>query len=385
MTTPNEYDENGFPIDAGTFRPYPPERSQVADLHVHRGVPESVPDCGYVDIAAMLDGGVPDPPAPSVCTRSDGVALFYAGQYNNLFGDPESGKTLLLDYASVEVLNQGGRVARLDLDHNGPESTINRLLDFGADEDALRDPTRFRYAEPDRAQIVAIVADMETWHPTLIGIDSIGELLPLFGANSNDSDDFTTVHTGVIKPLARTGAAVVGIDHQAKGSDSKAFGATGTAAKKRVIGGISIRVRVDEPFTPERGGSAWLTINKDRHGGLRRHCPPPSDGREVNAGKFVILGDQIRVQAPSVHDDPADTVPAADITAVAALDPAPTTVKAVREALSWRNDRASKAFRAWRNGAGTPTGTPEENPRSEDRERSGGIGGNVPNPEGEAA
>jgi len=308
------------------------------------------PDCGYVNIAVLLDGGIPEPPTPEICRRTDDVGLFYLGQYNVVFGDPESGKTLLCDYATVEVLKAGGRVLRLDMDHNGPDSTVNRLLGFGADEAALRDPDRFLYVEPvDRAQAIAVVADMDSWKPTLVIIDSIGELLPLFGAGSNSADEFTDVHSRVIKPLTRTGAAVVGIDHLAKGADSRAFGPTGTAAKKRAIGGTSIRVKVDSAFTPDKGGSAYLSIHKDRHGGLRRHSP--SGDREPLCGKFVILGGTANVTAPMPDDHNPDEAPdPEDIAAITALDPPPTSVRDARERLGWRTDRASKAFKAWRKG-----------------------------------
>jgi hypothetical protein len=338
----------------GTFPHRGTERSQPSELHISEGVPESFPvrnpDCGYVNINELLDGGIPEPPTPEICKRTDKVGLFYLGQYNVVFGDPESGKTLLCDYATVEVLNAGGRVLRLDMDHNGPDSTVNRLLGFGADEAALRDPGRFLYVEPvDRAQAIAVVEDMAEWEPTLVIIDSIGELLPLFGAGSNSADEFTDVHSRVIKPLTRTGAAVVGIDHLAKGADSRAFGPTGTAAKKRAIGGTSIRVKVDSAFTPDKGGSAYLTIHKDRHGGLRRNSP--SGDREPLCGKFLILGDQVKITAPTPDDhNPEETPDPEDVAAIAALDPPPATITDARARLGWRNDRTGKAFKAWKSG-----------------------------------
>lgn len=306
------------------------------------------PECGYVNISALLDDGIPEPPTPEICKRSDGIGLFYLGQYNVVFGDPESGKTLLCDYATVEVLKAGGRVLRFDLDHNGVESTVNRLLDFGADESVLRDPDRFLYVEPvDRAQATNVVGDMADWKPTLVIIDSVGELLPLFGAGSNSADEFTIVHSKVIKPLTLTGAAVVGIDHLSKGADSRAFGPTGTAAKKRAIGGTSIRVKVDSAFTPDKGGSAYLSIHKDLHGGLRRHSP--SGDREPLAGKFIILGDLCNVQAPMRDDrNPEEAADPDDVAAIAGLDPPPTSARDARERLKWRDDRSRRAFKAWR-------------------------------------
>jgi len=337
-----------------------PHRGTVAtqrpDLHVCNGAsgvhPEAKairnPDCGYANISALLDGGIPEPPVPEVCKRTDGIGLFYRGQYNVVFGDPESGKTLLCDYATVEELRAGGKVLRLDLDHNGPEATVNRQLTFGADESALRDPDRFLYVQPvDRAQAIAVVADMADWKPTLVIVDSVGELLPLFGAGSNSADEFTDVHSRVIKPLTLTGAAVVGVDHLAKGADSRAFGPTGTAAKKRAIGGTSIRVKVDSAFTPDKGGSAFLTIHKDRHGGLRRNSP--SGDREPLAGKFVIVGTVINIAAPMRDDrNPDEAADPDDVAAIAELDPPPTSARDARERLKWRDDRTRKAFRAWK-------------------------------------
>ena len=188
----------------------------------------------YRDIAALLDGGLPSPPTPEVLARSDGVCLFYAGQVNLLFGDPESGKTFVALAAVAETLRWGRTALVLDLDHNGPAATVARLLMLGAPVTALRDQGRFRYVEPeDRWHVTAVVEDAGTWRPAVVVLDSIGELLPVFGASSNSPDDFTRVHAGVMKPLAMTGACVVCVDHLAKNTESRAQGATGTAAKHR--------------------------------------------------------------------------------------------------------------------------------------------------------
>ena len=44
----------------------------------------------YYDVGALLDGGIPDPPEPTVMRTAGGYALFYDSQVNLLFGDPES-------------------------------------------------------------------------------------------------------------------------------------------------------------------------------------------------------------------------------------------------------------------------------------------------------
>lgn len=307
----------------------------------------------YVDISALLDGTLPEPPQPVLLRRTDGHALFYSGQVNLLFGDPESGKTWISLACATEALQHRRRVLVMDLDHNGPGAIVSRLLALGAPATYLRDPALFRYCEPeDRAELRQVVDDCKTWRPAVAIVDSIGELLPLHGANSNSPDEFTAVHSSVLKPLAKAGAAVLAVDHLAKSADSRAHGPGGTAAKRRAIGGVSIRVKARKPFTPGHGGEAVLLVNKDRHGGLRAYCPVGD--REPVAGLFKLLSPndgalQWQVVPPvdgERNDD--ETASPEDIAAVGALDPPPATVEEARERLNWRKQRASNALRAWR-------------------------------------
>ncbi|SLM98458.1 DNA primase/helicase, phage-associated [Brachybacterium faecium] len=320
--------------------------------------PETLPL--YTDIARLLEEGMPDPEAPDMLTRSDGVGLFYRGQVNLVFGDPESGKTWVALAAAAETLRDGGSALVLDLDHNGAKATISRLLMLGAPIATLSDLERFRYVEPEDAHhLTDVVADVIAWQPDVTVLDSIGELIPLFGLSSNSPDDFTMVHGRVMKPLAaKAGTALVAIDHLAKNSESRAQGATGTAAKRRAIGGVSLRVSVSEAFTPGRGGSAALTIHKDRHGGLR--AATPGTDREPLAGMFVLSTvDGLTtwsLRAPVEGERAPDQIPEAeDVAAIAALDPAPTTVEEARKRLGWRKTRAAKAMRGWRE-QGAPSG-----------------------------
>ena len=69
------------------------------------------------------------------------------------------------------------------------------------------------------------------------------------------------MHARVVKPLAMAGAAVVCIDHLAKGAESRSLGSTGTLAKRRVVGGATIRVKLLDAYTPGKGGRALLTVN----------------------------------------------------------------------------------------------------------------------------
>jgi hypothetical protein len=308
----------------------------------------------YVDISALLDGTVPEPPEPVLLRRRDDRKLFYSGQVNLLFGDPESGKTWVCLACAVEALIAGRPVIIIDLDHHGPVATVYRLIALGDPRDRLRDPNLFRYCEPeDRAQLRQVVADSILWRPAVAVVDSIGELLPMHGANTNSADEFTIVHSSVLKPLAKAGAAVLAVDHLAMGADSRAHGPGGTAAKRRAIGGVSVRVKATRPFTPGHGGEALLLVNKDRHGGVRAHCPVGD--REPIAGAFTLLpfNDGIlewSFTPPKDGDrNPDETAPPEDIAAINELEPPPTTVDDARQRLRWQKQRTANAMRAWRN------------------------------------
>lgn len=251
----------------------------------------------YVDLTPLTTlGRLPEPPTPDYLRRTDGAALLYRGRVNRLFGDPESGKTWVLLAAAGSVLAEGGRVAHVDVDHMGAALLVGRLGLLGVPLPVLGDPGRFRMYEPtDGEALRAMTADVAGWSPDLVGVDSLGEVLPMLGLSSNSPDDYTEAHRAVIQPLADSGACVVVIDHLAKSSDSRRQGPGGTLAKGRPVRGVSLRVRRTRDYAPGKGGASVLSVDKDTPGGVRAVCPPVSGG-EASAGLFRL--------AP-VGEDPA--------------------------------------------------------------------------------
>ncbi|WP_255808801.1 AAA family ATPase [Leucobacter aridicollis] len=310
----------------------------------------------YENIAELLERGFAGPPAPEIGLRSDGIGTVYAGHANCVLGPPESGKTWFAQATAVEVLFSGGSVLMIDLDHNGVEATVSRFKAFGIPDEILTDPTRFRYCEPDEVQAIAgIVRDSKEWAPTLVVIDSFGELGPLYGASSNSADDFTNVFRTAVKPFALYGACVIVIDHEAKSKDSASYGATGTSAKKRAYSGTMLRFRVDRPFTPGSGGEAEVTLVKDRNGGLRRHVAAekePLVGRfkmtDANGALNAYIVAAQAGETPQMLGSVTGTNVSELVKELEQLDPPPRSVRDVRTRMTWGNGKASDALKAWR-------------------------------------
>ena len=340
----------------------------------------------YADVAGILDGTIPEPPAPTILATEGNYSLFYEGQVNLIFRDPECGKTWLALCAAAEALQDERSVLVLDLDHNGVESTVSRLLKMGVPVDVLRDPGKFRYAEPeDDEHLRNIITDVQSGDaPHVAIVDSVGELMPLLGYNSSSPDDFTLAHARVLKPLAVAGAAVLAIDHLPKGADSRGAGPTGTAAKRRAVGGVSLRVTVKDQFIPDRGGCASLGVNKDRHGGLRRHVL--TEGQEPSAGVFHLdsSGDTItwRITAPKSGEalSTFSGTITSDVAELSALDPPPKSQRDVQERLKWGGSRAAEALRAYRSGS-APGALGADRAPSAPRSADKGVGARSSPPE----
>ncbi len=241
----------------------------------------------FLDITAALNG---TSAVPTVLRRGDGKCLFYKGKGNVIYGDPDTAKTWIALAAGAEVLCDGGRFAFLDLDHNGAETIVDRLRMLGVPLAVLRDTDRFLYVDPIDAQHVTdAVAELVRWRPGMVTIDSMGELLPMFGADSNSSDEFTGVNRAVVTPLARAEAAVVVIDHMAKNAESRRLGTVGAYGKVRAVNGTMVRVFKTRPFIPGYGGVSSLWVHKDRSGNVLRETVA-EDNQEARADNLRRWG-----------------------------------------------------------------------------------------------
>ena len=280
------------------------EALQVLDDTVTRfGPREHASNSGFRDLSWILTGQAPQIPPPVWVQHEAGHALFYAGKVNGVFGDPETAKTWLAQCAIVEALNAGATAAMIDVDHNGENHTAARLLLLGAHPTALADPTRFRYYDPQEGVELRHAIDDITAHKSdVVLIDSLGEIFPMLGLNTNDGDEITGGLRLISRP-ADTGSCVIFIDHLPKATEARATGfAIGSIAKKRAIRGSYIRAEEAVKPAPGQIGRINLFIEKDTAGELRRATP---GGKYL--GKFVLDSTQPHVTSWKVIRDTAIT------------------------------------------------------------------------------
>jgi hypothetical protein len=220
------------------------------------------------DLAGVMSG-VDTEPAPSFLVRSDGACMFYAGKVNGLIGESESGKTWVALMAVIEALAAGLVVVYLDFEDTAA-GIITRLRGMGATDEHL---ANLRYVAPDEGLHVGAAADLAellaTASPALIVLDGFNAAMTVLGLDLNSNTDATRFAQDLLKPLSRSGAAVVYVDHVPKAKDQRGKGGIGAQAKRAMTTGCALIVEVTKPFGRGQTGKLRLTVDKDRPGHVR--------------------------------------------------------------------------------------------------------------------
>jgi hypothetical protein len=224
------------------------------------------------DLTAALAGEQTEP-EPAVLARDDKHCLFYLGKINGLLGESESGKTWVLLAAVAQELTAGRPVLYVDFEDTDT-SIVARLTALGVPTETLDPATGlFTYLAPDEslhgvaAKDLAEVLTLQTY--SLIGLDGVNAGMTLLGLDLLSNTDATQFAQKLLKPLAKTGAAVVTVDHVPKDKEARGKGGIGAQAKRAMITGCALGVEVLAPFGRGTTGKLKLTVDKDRPGHVR--------------------------------------------------------------------------------------------------------------------
>lgn len=220
------------------------------------------------DIVALLAGDLTTEQA-TILTRSNGGALLYPGKMHSFQAEPSSGKSWLGCWAVKEVLEMGGAAAYLDYEDTAV-GIVGRLRNLGTSERAIAE--RFYYANPagrfGPAERVQFWRAMDRMNFDLVVIDTVGEALTREGLSEDKATDYLQWTELLPRPIARTGAAVLMMDHVSKDPEQRGRWARGTGAKLGAIDGATYQLKVRVPFSRHRPGRLDIVVAKDKPGGV---------------------------------------------------------------------------------------------------------------------
>jgi len=215
--------------------------------------------------------GSPEPP-PSIFKRSDGVALLYRGKVNAFLGESESAKSWAAQAAMEEVTSTGGRALVIDFE-NTVSSVRDRLLSLGVERSVLRDYIEFIYpsSPPTEADIAAFGETLEVrWD--LIIVDGVTDAMTLLGLDPIGLTDSSRFDQRFLRPLVRTGAAVVVVDHVTKNAETRGMHAIGSQHKRAAITGAAYMFQKVDDFGRGMRGVSRIKVAKDKMGHVRQHA-----------------------------------------------------------------------------------------------------------------
>lgn len=194
--------------------------------------------------ASDLFGDVPPAEVASI-----GGGLWYSGSVHVLFGLGGAGKTYLALTSAREEIRNGGRVLFVDYE-TGVRTVKRRLQALGFTAADLRSfvhlDVKSGNARPLDGDTATLHAYLDTFRPTLVFVDSWSSVHGAGGfGDVKDDEPVERVIAQVFRPLTRTGAAVVILDHVPKGEQ---------AAKGYPFGSQRKRTGVDVTYEAKAAG-----------------------------------------------------------------------------------------------------------------------------------
>ncbi len=236
-------------------------------------------------------------PTTDVCTRTDGLPLFYLRKLNAINAEPETGKTWLAALAVTEVISANLIAVVFDFEEDAA-TWKDRLRRIGASEDSMVRCLRYvRPEEPLSAQELATLEAEVLPGALLVVIDAVTSAMGLDGLDPISTGDTASWLLKLPAAGVRAGAAVVMLDHVTKSRENRGRWAIGSQAKLAQVSGVAYSLELRQPIAPGRVGRATILIAKDRHGAVRGAGPDPKI-----AGEFVVdaTGDEfeVRIEPP---------------------------------------------------------------------------------------
>jgi len=263
------------------------------------------------DLSAYINGTVITP-LPGILLREDGIGLLYKGRVHSFYGESESGKSWVAQYAVSEVIEQGQNAIYIDFEADASD-IVNRLQLMGAKNENIvkhltyiKPETRPNEKDPFWQEL------LERTGTELVIIDGVTESLTIWGGETKDNDSITLWMRQFPKRIAtRTGAAVVTIDHVNKSTDTRGRFAIGGQAKLAALDGAAYLIEPLDALAPGKVGKIAMRVTKDRPGGIRKHAVNYRKSDRTQEAAIISMdatGDKLDfyVNEPSTKEEQAE-------------------------------------------------------------------------------
>jgi hypothetical protein len=217
-------------------------------------------DDGRVMLEQLLREGV-EPPAELV------PDLLLEGKAHSIYGGPELGKTFIMLWLILRVLERGAPVLLYDKE-NGTRLIVERLQQLGADPERTG---RLLHYYPDASLPtteegrLAFEEKLDRVKPALACFDSWIGFLASNGLDENSSNDVASFAANYIHPARSRGIATLLLDHVPHEGNH----ARGSTRKKDELDVVWSLHRLQK-FDRESVGRVFLKREKDREGWLLR-------------------------------------------------------------------------------------------------------------------
>ena len=267
---------------------------ELVDVPTDKAAPVELGSWAPVDMGPVVRGEF-QAVEPTIGERNDGVPLIYPGKEHSLGAETEAGKTWFACMVCAQELTKGNPVTYIDFEDD-EGSVGSRLMALGVPGDVLTNPKLFRYVRPETAVNEKALAALLDNNPVLVVLDGMTEAFGLHGWQIKENDHAALFRQALVKPVLRTGAATLTLDHVVKAKDSQGRYNIGGVHKLNGLTGAGFKLVNLEPFGVGRKGVSQLLITKDRPGHLRKNGIPTKEAGITYFG--LLVGDATGVESP---------------------------------------------------------------------------------------
>jgi KaiC/GvpD/RAD55 family RecA-like ATPase/predicted transcriptional regulator len=259
--------------------PFPPSQAEKCVLSAYRRFEPSgahiIDDQIEGFDRVLLDDLVANDPEPTNWLIQD---VLVRGQTHLVFGEPESGKTILAIRWMLDAVAAGETVVFVD-EESGARSVADKLraMRAGAVDQGLH---YFPFPSLDATKSATFQDTLDGLQPALVVFDSMTDLLAASGLDENSGVEVTGWFKSVAEPLSRRpySPAVVIIDHVSKDTLNTRY-SVGSRAKK-AKSDVMWLVQRDGAFDRVTTSDVELIRQKNRPGTLPQTVKYVVGGRD---------------------------------------------------------------------------------------------------------